>query len=85
MAPVDFRRRVDRDVQRILVGHDQPAPLENVLHTDYVDRVKHVLKGRGLVVSDEDTLYVTVNSSAEIDWSHPETRLQFEESAVMER
>jgi hypothetical protein len=56
--------------------------LKEQQNTDYVDRVKHVLRGKGLVVGDNDTLYVSVESSAQVDWSN--TRVQFAESAVTE-
>jgi len=49
---------------------------------EYVDRVKHVLKGEALVVDHTETFYVVVDSSAQIDWSN--SRLQFDESAVRE-
>ena len=50
---------------------------------DYVDRVKHILKGRGVLVEDTDRLYISVESSVEIDWAN--SRLQFDENAVTER
>ena len=53
---------------------------------DWIDRVKHILKNvsanGGLTVSDVDTLYVSINSSTQIDWSN--SRLDFDEDAVRE-
>jgi len=54
-------------------------------NTDYVDQVKHIIKGRGLVVTDNDTLYFSVDSSEQVDWSQAGTRVQFAEEAVIER
>lgn len=49
---------------------------------EFIDRVKHILKGEALVVEDVDKAYVEIDSSAQIDWSN--SRLQFSEQAVQE-
>lgn len=67
------------------------VPLENIRayndlsitdqqNEEYVDRVKHELKGSALGVRDVDKAEVAIESSAQIDWSN--SRLQFEEKAV---
>jgi hypothetical protein len=56
--------------------------LQDQQNTDYVDRIKHVLKGRELVVGDNDEFSVSIECSEEIDWST--SRLQFAEDAVTE-
>lgn len=56
--------------------------IKNQQNEEYIDSVKHVLKGSGLVVEDVDTLYVSIKSSAQIDWSN--SRLTISENAVME-
>lgn len=50
---------------------------------EYIDRVKHVLKGEAVRVEDVDTLYVSVEASAQISWS--DSQLTFDETAVRER
>jgi len=49
---------------------------------EYVDAVKHMLKAAALQVDDVDKLYVSINSSAQIDWNNSE--LNFDEKAVRE-
>jgi len=49
---------------------------------EYIDRVKHVLKGNALVVEDVDSFYVLVDASAQISWS--DSRLTIDENAVSE-
>jgi len=57
--------------------------LKEQQNEEYLDRVKHVLKGPALLVEDVDTLSVVIDSSKQIDWSN--SRLQFAEEAVKER
>jgi len=54
-------------------------------NTDFIGRVKHHLKSgsSALVAEDVDTVYVLVDSSAQISWS--DSSLTFEENAVRER
>ena len=47
---------------------------------EYIDSVKHDLKGQRLVVEAVDTLYVSVDSSAQIDWAN--SRLTIDGNAV---
>lgn len=49
---------------------------------EYVDRIKHELKGRELIVEDTDTFYVSIKSTKQIDWS--KSRLTIDENAVAE-
>jgi hypothetical protein len=49
---------------------------------EYIDAIKHVLKGQGLAVEDVDKLYVSIDSSEQIDWSN--SRLTISENAVQE-
>jgi len=49
---------------------------------EYIDRTKHVLKDKMLVVRDVDSLYVSVESSAQIDWSN--SQVTFDENAIRE-
>jgi len=49
---------------------------------EYIDAIKHTLKGGGLAVEDVDRLYVSIKSSAQIDWSN--SRLTISENAVRE-
>jgi len=49
---------------------------------EFIDRVKHVLKGNALVVEDVDSFYVLVDASAQISWS--DSRLTIDENAVSE-
>jgi hypothetical protein len=59
--------------------------IQDQQNRDYIDRVKHELKVSAdgdLVISDVDTLYVSINSSEQIDWSN--SRLNFDEAAVRE-
>lgn len=51
---------------------------------EYIDAIKHVLKGSKLVVEDVDKLYVSIESSAQIDWSQAGSRLTISENAVRE-
>lgn len=56
--------------------------LKEQQNEEYIDRTKHVLKDKMLVVRDVDTLYVSVDSSAQIDWSN--SQLTFDENAIRE-
>lgn len=69
------------------------VPLENIRayndlsiqeqqNEEYVDRVKHQIKGEALGVRDVDKMEVAIESSAQIDWSQTGTRMEFEPSAV---
>lgn len=49
---------------------------------EYIDSIKHRLKGNALEVEDVDRLYVAIESDTEIDWSN--SRLEFESAAVKE-
>ncbi|WP_336001449.1 hypothetical protein [Halorientalis halophila] len=58
--------------------------LKDQQNEEYIDSVKHVLKGSRLVVEDVDTLYLSIESSAEIDWSQSGSRVSISEDAVTE-
>lgn len=51
---------------------------------EYIDSIKHVLKGSQLVVEDVDRLYLSINSSEVIDWSQSGSRVTISENAVRE-
>lgn len=51
---------------------------------EYIDAIKHILKGRALVVEDVDKLYLSINSSAQIDWSQSGSRATISENVVRE-
>jgi len=59
--------------------------LSDQQNLDYVDRVKHNLKGgaNALIAEDVDMIYVLAEASAQISW--PDSSLTFEEKAVRER
>lgn len=62
--------------------------------TEYVDAVKHVIKGTEqalaegempqIAVGHLDHLHIVAESDKQVDWSHPDTRLYFDKSAVTE-
>lgn len=57
--------------------------LKDQQNEDYTDSVKHELKGTPPhIVRDVDEFYVSIESSAQIDWSN--SQLNFEEKAVEE-
>ena len=85
---IQFERPADENPQTVSVSKDNIRPynalsISEQQNTDFVDRVKHELRGAALVLDDVDTMYVVIDSSAQIDWSN--SRLQFDESAVEER
>jgi len=61
---------------------------------EQVDAVKHVIKGSEqalaegemprIAVGHLDELHVVATSGKQVDWSHPDTRLSFDKSAVTE-
>ncbi|MFD1588713.1 hypothetical protein ACFR9U_17175 [Halorientalis brevis] len=58
--------------------------LKDQQNEEYIDAIKHILKGRQLVVEDIDTLYVSIQSSAQMDWSQVGSRVTISENAVQE-
>lgn len=68
-------------------------PLENIRvyrtlsildqqNEEYIDAIKHVLKGSALQIDDVDTMYVAIKSDTQLDWAN--SRLEFESDAVTE-
>lgn len=58
--------------------------LKDQQNEEYIDSIKHVLKGKQLVVEDVDRLYISIESSAQIDWSQSGSRVTITEDAVTE-
>lgn len=56
--------------------------IEQQQNEEYIDRIKHELKGPMLEVEDVEEIRVEILSSKQIDWAN--SRLQFAESGVKE-
>ena len=56
--------------------------IQDQQNEEYIDRVKHKLKGEALVLDDVDRAYLSIESSAEIDWAN--SRAQVAKSATTE-
>jgi len=83
----EFESPGDRQRQAVSEVRDNIQPYRNLSirdqqDEDYVDSVKVQLLGSALNVRDIDTLYVSIESSAQIDWSN--SRLYIEGNAVTE-
>lgn len=77
----------DDERSKVSEVRDNIQPYNNLTITEqqdeeYIDAVKIPLLGSALRVRDIDTFYVSVNSSAQIDWSN--SQLYIEGSAVDE-
>ncbi|MCU4716865.1 hypothetical protein [Halapricum hydrolyticum] len=57
--------------------------IQDQQNEEYIDQVKHILKGSQLRVDDVDKMYISVDSSVQVDWSQG-TRVTIAESAVKE-
>ena len=85
---ITFEGPADDDRQTVSVPRKNIRPynglsIQDQQNEEYIDRVKHVLKGKALVIEDVDTAYVEIESSAQVDWSQG-SRLQFAEAATRE-
>jgi hypothetical protein len=86
-ASLQFERPTDDDRTTVTDPFRNIRPyndlsVKNQQNEEYIDQIKHVLRGNELVVRDIDTLYVSINSSQQIDWSN--SRLTISEKAVNE-
>jgi len=60
----------------------QSLSIQDQQNEEYIDRLKHVLKGSQLRVDDVDKMYISIECSTEIDWTN--SRLTIDETAVKE-
>lgn len=56
--------------------------IQDQQNEEFIDSVKHELKGQALVVDDVDVLEVAIESSEQIDWAN--SQLTFADNAVKE-
>lgn len=72
---LEFEAPGDKERSRVSKVRDNIQPWNNLTISDqqdeeYVDRVKIELLGERIIVRDIDSLYVTIESSTQIDWSN---------------
>ena len=84
---LQYERPSDNQESTVSEVRDTIQPYNNLSISDqqdeeYIDAVKIPLKGSALNVRDIDSLYVSIESSAQIDWSN--SQLYIEGSAVSE-
>ena len=84
----EFERPSDEQRNTVSEVKDNIQPFNNLTIQDqqdeeYVDAVKVPLLGEALRVRDIDTLFVSIDSSAQIDWDN--SQLYIEGSTVNER
>lgn len=60
----------------------QSLSIQDQQNEEYIDSVKHELKGQALVADDVDEIQVAIESSEQIDWSN--SQLTFADNAVRE-
>ncbi|WP_144901357.1 hypothetical protein [Halobellus captivus] len=85
---VEFERPSDRNRNVVSEERDNIQPWNNLSISqqqdeEFVDSVKIPLLGKALQVRHIDTVYVSIESSAQIDWSN--SQFYMEGSAVNER
>jgi len=84
---VEFERPNDDDATVVSIPFEDIRPYNTLSISDqqneeYIDRVKHRLKAPGLEIEDVDSAYISIKSSAQIDWAN--SQLQVVPEAVEE-
>lgn len=84
---VEFERPNDDDTTVVSIPFEDIRPyntlsIQDQQNEEYIDRIKHRLKGPALEIEDVDSAYISIESSEQIDWSN--SQLQVAPEAVEE-
>lgn len=84
---VEFERPNDDNPTVVSIPFEDIRPYNTLSISDqqneeYIDRIKHRLKGSALEIEDVDSAYISIESSAQIDWAN--SQLQVVPEAVEE-
>jgi len=80
-APNDDKPRTVSEKKSNIRAYNSLS-IQDQQNEEYIDRVKHVLKGSALEVQDVDKFYISILSSEQVDWAN--SRATIDENAVTE-